>query len=450
MFTLDEARLACAGHPEFIFHEYAGLVSCDYMIAADDSFTVTAAEVERRTFALAAGAANAHLGAAALAAAAVVGRDAKDRFRAQAQADCARLAWLRRNCRGATFCAASGTLVSLPWHKFFAVGQNPEVAWDRLRGCAATVYEKLDGVMIHLFVHPATGLLLPSTRRSARTAQAQAAARFLATLPAVATAAAELYEAGYTPLFEFCSPDHQVVVAHPVPRLVYLLSRHRATGAYADHRDRFADAVARVPTAIADLPVLLQEDGFEGFVCHLEGVPDDAPHKLVKFKTPWYSARHRAVKAMHRPACQLYELALGGVLEDVSATAPAHIRPHLEALQAQAQADAAAAAALVQADFAAALADAGAAGTTPESRRGDRGLRKRLALALRGHRNFAALMLLYQGDDPVPALRARLVDDYRSRTLGPGGHPLRLGEVMGLPPAAWDGLATGADAEDAS
>lgn len=444
MFTLDEARLACAGHPEFIFHEYAGLVSCDYMIAATGSFAATAEEAERRAFALAAGAANARLGAGAPAAAAVVGRDEKDRFRAQAQADCARLAWLRRNCRGATFCAENGTLASLPWHKFFAVGQTAATSWEALRGRAATTYDKLDGCMVHAFRHPRTGRLAVSTRRSAETAQAQAAARLLATLPEVGRAAESLCDAGYTPLFEFLSPAHQVVVAHPVPRLVYLHSRRRDTGAYVWHGDLFADAVASHDLTPDDLPALLAGDGFEGFVCHMAGVPDAAPHRLVKFKTAWYAARHKAVKAMHRPACQLYELALTGVLEDVTALAPAHIRPHLEALQDEAAADLSAALAGLEAAFRDALG--GAAARPPEARRADRDLRKRAALVLRGRPDFAALMQLYQGRDPAPALRELLVAAYRRRTLGPGGHPLRLGEVLGLDHA---GSGRGGDAADA-
>lgn len=347
-FTLADARAALAGRTEFAVHEHDGVVSVNYLVTRPDSF-----------------------------------------------------AGVRREFRGVTFDAATGRLLSLPFHKFFNLNQTAATQFHALRHLRADVYEKLDGTLVHWFRHPA-GDLRPATRMSHATAQARAAGRFAAARPELLARIAASVDAGLTPLFEHVGPDNPVVVRYPAERLVYLHSRDRATGRYVSEAD-YPDRADRHPVAFADVLAHADRPGYEGFVCHLE------TGEFVKVKGAWYLERAGAADWLARPAFAVYEAALQGKLDDLLPLLQAADRPRVEGLIAEAGRD------LVAAVRAAEAAHATLAAEFGTDRKG-----YAAAAQVRHPDLFAGLMRLFIGRPPHDALRGPLVAAYRER------HPGRL------------------------
>lgn len=321
MFTLSEALEALQGHDEFVEKRYDGLVVLDYIVVFPGSFNATEDEIRERAYSLweKAGAPS--------------GRS--DHFWLQAEKDANHHAWLRRNFRGVTFSEKTGELLSLPLHKFFNVNQTADSQFDLHKHRTATIYEKMDGSMIHFFMHP-DGHLLASTCRSAQTPQAKEALHLAQQNKEVESLIIQEIEDGWTPIFEFVAAHNQIVVQYPRPRLVYLISRNRTTGEYK-FDGRFPDKAKSFQFPFSDVFSHLDKTEFEGYVCHLEN-PDGAPI-LLKAKTPWYLERHRAVDALMRPAYKLYGVVFEGVMDDLIAMAADCYKPALTRIYEEAQHD---------------------------------------------------------------------------------------------------------------
>lgn len=321
MFTLDTAIEALNGHDEFVVKRYDDLVVLDYIVVFPGSFHALEDEIRYRAYLLweRAGGPCQHT----------------DKFWQQAEKDCQYFAWLRRNFRGVTFSEKTGELVSLPLHKFFNVNQTTETQFDLHKHRTATIYEKLDGSMIHFFKHP-DGRLLASTCRSAQTPQAQEALALAKSDGFVQNLIEDEIAKGFTPIFEFVAAHNQIVVQYPKPRLVYLVSRDRATGGYK-FDGRFPDRANSFQFAFADIFSQLDKTEFEGYVCHLDN--DDGSPLFLKAKTPWYVERHRAVDALMRPAYKLYKIVYDGVMDDLIALAVETYKPALMKIYQEAQMD---------------------------------------------------------------------------------------------------------------
>ena len=236
---------------------------------------------------------------------------------------------IKREFRGITFDGKTGEVVSRPFHKFFNINQKEETQYHAIKHLKATVYEKLDGSMIHFFRVPREGLdpgewpIVGSTRMSYETPQARAAtqmARF--DHPVWLLIEANIRD-GFTPMFEFVGPDNQIVVQYPKRRLVYLHSRHRETGEYW-FDPRFPDKAQRYEIDFGDIFNHLDKEEFEGYVSLLEN------GLWVKSKGEWYNARHKVVDDLMKPAYKLYEKALAGELDDVYSNAADRYKPVLQ------------------------------------------------------------------------------------------------------------------------
>jgi len=321
MFTLSEALEALQGHDEFVEKHYDGLVVLDYIVVFPDSFKETVEEIRQRAYYLwekAGGPVS-----------------DPDHFWLQAEKEVKRFAWLRRNFRGVTFSEATGELLSLPLHKFFNINQTEDSQFDLHKHKKATIYEKMDGSMIHFFMHP-DGRLLASTCRSSQTPQAQEALALANRDESVKELILQVIADGWTPIFEFVAAHNQIVVQYPKPRLVYLISRNRMTGDY--HFDeRFPDKTNSFEFSFVDVFSKLDKTEFEGYVCHLED--SHGSPLLLKAKTPWYMERHRAVDALMRPAYTLYEVVYKGIMDDLIAMAADSYKPILTRIYEEAQHD---------------------------------------------------------------------------------------------------------------
>lgn len=389
MITLDEAYEALQGHEEFVVHRYDGLVSFDYMLCFPGSFDTTPAEITSHARFLE-----------------ERGLASKDGSLAVAEQECQRFAARRRNFRGITFDAATGELVSLPLHKFFNLNQTEETQFHRLQACHATIYEKLDGSMIHFFKHPRTGQLRAATCRSAETVQAREALELAREQPLLWKMISETIENGWTPIFEFVAEHNQIVVQYSSRRLVYLISRNRQTGTYR-FEEGFPDKAERYHFVFQEILSYLDRREFEGYVCHLDN------GLLVKAKTPWYLERHSALASLMRPAYKLYRVVFDGIMDDLLAVAPDRYKPALLTIYEEAQRDLLMEKKRLLALFGEVAACFGGE-SNPQSRSDERSLRKAFVEQAKQYpEDFPLLMKMFAGDDPTGKIQDRLMQRYR-------------------------------------
>lgn len=220
---------------------------------------------------------------------------------------------IRRNFRGITFNKQTGELLSLPFHKFYNINQNEDSQFIKHKHKKASIYEKLDGTMIHCFVM--NGDLIASTCRSFENIQSRDALAFINNNWELKNNIMESIGNGFTPIFEWVAPNNQIVCYYPEPRLVYLMSRDKDTGIYY-YEDKFTDRAIKYDFDFADVIDKANIEGAEGFVCHLQG------GDIYKVKTKWYLDRHRSIDFLMRPKYKLYEIALNGYLDDVISLCP--------------------------------------------------------------------------------------------------------------------------------
>ncbi|MEO0990865.1 MAG: RNA ligase [Pseudomonadota bacterium] len=107
---------------------------------------------------------------------------------------------------------------------------------------------------------------------------------------------------GYTPVFEFTSPDNRIVVAYDKPALTLLAVRHMRSGTYLPHTELEALAakhgvpVARSFGRVEDVARFWTEaralEGIEGYVIAFED-----GHRL-KIKADAYVLRHKALAGL--------------------------------------------------------------------------------------------------------------------------------------------------------
>lgn len=136
-----------------------------------------------------------------------------------------------RELRGLAF-DADGRVVARKLHKFF--GLDPE---RPPREGPAEAVEKLDGSLVAA-QRTRSGLRLV-TRRGPSSLGDDAAKHAAGALGAVGAWVDE----GYTPLFEWCTPAHPIVLGHAAPALFLVALRRRVTGEYAPQDD--VDAAGR-------------------------------------------------------------------------------------------------------------------------------------------------------------------------------------------------------------
>ncbi len=195
-------------------------------------------------------------------------------------------------CRGLKF-APDGRILARPFHKFFNVGEKemPEtVDWSRPH----VVLDKLDGSMVHPCL---VGDRLAFMTRMGESAQAKAA--FACASPGAIALCREALAAGITPIFEFTSPEHRIVVSYETPALTLLGARETVSGHYLPHGElealarRHDVALVRSFGAVGDFRTFIADarglEGVEGYVVAFED-----GHRL-KLKADAYVLRHKAL-----------------------------------------------------------------------------------------------------------------------------------------------------------
>lgn len=198
---------------------------------------------------------------------------------------------LRRECRGLIF-DHEGRVLSRRFHKFFNQGEKPETTNIDL-SLPHVVLDKADGSMITPLVFD---------RKTIRWATKMGVTDIGEMAFNVANRdrnkidyvwfAVEQHLAGWTPIFEYISPNNRIVLPYQEEKLILLAIRNNITGEYLSYDDmKYVAGIHNIPVIqpySKSIDTLPNETDIEGVVIRFDS------GNMIKIKTDWYVAIHRA------------------------------------------------------------------------------------------------------------------------------------------------------------
>lgn len=205
---------------------------------------------------------------------------------------------IRRECRGLKF-GPDDALLSRPLHKFANYGEWPEttnIDWT----LPHRIYDKLDGSMIHPAI---VNHKLVFMTRMGVTEVAEQAFRYATTQDNINYIgfAVQCLREGFTPIFEWTSPNNRIVVPYKEEALTLLALRNNFSGEYQNIHNNATVRQYGIPTVKqwkTDFGSPQCVDDFIGQVRDLkdeEGVVVQFENGLfVKIKADEYVKFHRA------------------------------------------------------------------------------------------------------------------------------------------------------------
>lgn len=202
---------------------------------------------------------------------------------------------IARECRGITFNKKTGECVSLPFEKFFRLNELEETQENHFLDKPFEVFEKIDGSMVTPIL--INGNIYLKTKKSFYSDVAILANKLM---PENVKKLSKwcLEELNSTPIFEFTSPDNQVVIDYgDTPKFNLLAIRNNATGLYWSY-DTMIHVVKEDNIPITNKFTNFQSiqeiksflgisKGIEGFVLLFNN------KKRIKIKSSWYDNLHK-------------------------------------------------------------------------------------------------------------------------------------------------------------
>jgi len=231
------------------------------------------------------------------------------------------------DCRGLKF-KTDGTVLARPFHKFFNLGEKG-TTFDITR--PHTLTTKRDGSMIHPAI--VGGELLLMTRKG-HTDVAKMAEVCLT--GALKDFMVRSLKSGWTPIYEFTSPQNRVVLTYDTPSLHLLAMRSTESGRYfnpravaARARDLGLDHVEH-HDSVEDLNIFLKHakelTDLEGYVIQFHD------GDFIKLKADEYVTRHRALDDISNIRKRL-DLIAHGNIDDIKPLLAPPVLAEVETLE---------------------------------------------------------------------------------------------------------------------
>jgi RNA ligase len=205
---------------------------------------------------------------------------------------------VEKEARGITFDDA-GKILSRPLHKFFNLAERPEVQPAVLDWTTMVAgFDKMDGSMITTGLFK--GEFFAKSKKSFKSDVAVSAEDYVSRNQKYYEFTKHCSLANLTPIFEFTSPKHRIVLRYDEDNMTLLHVRHNITGDYLMPAEKEQLALKfGIPVnkplfgGEFDLSTLLKSintvEGIEGYVIQF------ANGEMVKIKTKWYMNLHHAV-----------------------------------------------------------------------------------------------------------------------------------------------------------
>lgn len=230
---------------------------------------------------------------------------------------------LALECRGITFCVNNNLneayIFSRPFEKFFNYKENPFTEESVIANLNPILFmDKVDGSMITVGITP-EGDLLAKSKSSINSEQAVAANRLIKDNYDLGKFCFHWVYNGFTPIFEYISPDNCIVIRYPEEKLVLIGLRNIYTGEYINihsfpEQTSFFVTPERVKvynTTLEEVNTFLENDRTrEGFVVIFNN------GQRVKFKTLDYVRKHR-VKDSINNIKHLADLIINDGIDDI-------------------------------------------------------------------------------------------------------------------------------------
>lgn len=208
---------------------------------------------------------------------------------------------LAKEFRGTTFREDTKECICRPFPKFFNVGERPDTQVDKINWDNAKFYTKHDGSMITPVL--INGKVFLKTKKS-----------FYSDVALKAQAFYDKNEDGYfgsillkevilpiyTPIYEYCGPNNQIVLPYEKEQFVFLGSRELVNGVYQANK--------KLAVSMASYEDIQTLENIEGYVI-------DDGKQLVKAKTAWYMARHKIASDFNPKA--IIQATLDGTIDDI-------------------------------------------------------------------------------------------------------------------------------------
>lgn len=205
---------------------------------------------------------------------------------------------VEKEARGITF-DDNGKILSRPLHKFFNLAERAEVQpavldWNTM----VAGFDKMDGSMITTGLFK--GQFFAKSKKSFKSDVAVSAEGFVSRNQKYYEFTKYCSQAQLTPIFEFTSPKHRIVLRYDEDNMTLLHVRHNITGDYLmpaekEHLAAMFDIPVNKPLfgSEFDLSDLLKSlntvEGIEGYVIQFVN------GNMIKIKTKWYMNLHHVV-----------------------------------------------------------------------------------------------------------------------------------------------------------
>jgi RNA ligase len=212
-------------------------------------------------------------------------------------------ALMRRECRGLIF-DKKGKLISRPVHKFFNINEREETQVNNVNLRPHVVLDKLDGSMVRPIFFEEVNSFRLGTKMGITDTSMQAECYVGANMHYLKFFR-ECYDLGYTPVFEWCSPNNRIVVKYDKADLVLIALREMESGNYVPY-DKMCEiakttnvsvvnAYDRVTDILDFIYRVQNEAGIEGYILRF----DDG--QMLKFKCEDYILLHKSKEIAQNP-----------------------------------------------------------------------------------------------------------------------------------------------------
>ena len=245
---------------------------------------------------------------------------------------------IRRECRGLLF-HKDGSIMARRLHKFFNINERDETQFGAIDFTQPhVILEKLDGSMITPVV---TDAGIRWGTKMGLTDVGMGAELFVAQHPQYDQFARWCMDenAGFTPIFEWCSRKQRIVVDYPEDRLVLIAARDIKSGEYVNHdwlqaygKRYNIEVVKAYEGTAANMAHLMEEtkgaEGIEGWVIRF----DDG--HMLKVKGEWYVRIHKTKDNLTHEK-NVIELLISEKMDDAKAFMMDEDRKRVEAFETE-------------------------------------------------------------------------------------------------------------------
>ena len=195
----------------------------------------------------------------------------------------------QRECRGIKF-YPGGEIMSRPPHKFFNLGERRDLEDMYGKEDTSESWMKLDGSLIIPVFE--SGQITLGTKAGPTDVSRKCLEEIQPSLEFM-DLVETMIRGGYTPCFEYTSPNNRIVVCYPEPRLTLICVRSTHTGDYLSFDDPIVRNLTRfvgIPDRVRDPVDVIRSEWKEN-----EGIVQAWPNGFrLKVKADEYVLRHRA------------------------------------------------------------------------------------------------------------------------------------------------------------